>query len=368
MQRQPLKKLSAIAMLLLCISLFSHCELEDVQDVRQGIIKSWAQHLIVPGFQDFADRAQQLLVATESFCTAIDLANLEASQNTWRDTRAAYKRLEVFAFGPHKEFPGRYGPAIDTWPAREEDILELLNGTKEISTSVITNGGATKRGLPALEWFLFANPDTLLSETVSNPRRCEILLAIGEDLSLSAQGLAERWSTEEGSFLNELTDPETAQGMYTNSKESFAEIVNRMWFTFENIQRDKLGRPLGNESNGSPQPDNLESRFSQNAIEDIKNNLSMISELFEATDERQGLVSHPRMMERTDLIASFRNQVNKTMQSLDDIDQPLSEAVLESPDSVREVIDNFGELQTLVQVDFMSTLALTLSFNDADGD
>ena len=36
MHRQPLKKLSAFAMPMLCISLFSHCELEDVQDVRQG--------------------------------------------------------------------------------------------------------------------------------------------------------------------------------------------------------------------------------------------------------------------------------------------------------------------------------------------
>ena len=269
MLQSQCKVLGLLIFPFMCLSV-SYCELEDVEDVRQGIIKSWAEQLIVPGFQDFANQTQLLLTAAESFCDTIEPSTLQDSQNAWRDTRGSYKRLEVFAFGPHKEYPGRFGPAIDTWPAREEDILELLNGTKEISTSLITNGGATKRGLPVIEWFLFANSENLLNETVNNPRRCEILLAVSEDLTLSAQGLAERWSTNEGSFLNELTDPETVQGMYDDSKESFAEIVNRMWFTFENIQRDKLGRPLGNESNGSPQPENLESRFSENAIEDIK--------------------------------------------------------------------------------------------------
>ena len=359
---------SLFLIVILCSLSLTNCELDDVQDIRQGIIQAWAEQLIAPGFENFADESLVLKEASIAFCESIDTETLQTAQNAWRQTRLAYKRTEVFAFGAHKEFPHRYGPAIDTWPAREEDILQLLNDTVELSTEKITNGGATKRGLPVLEWFLFAHPETLIADTIDEPRRCEMLVAVSDDLSISAQGLATRWSLDTGSFLRTLTEPEAAQGMYADTKESFTELVNRMWFIMENIQRDKLGRPLGNESNGNPQPENSESRFSSNALLDIEQNLLMVADLFEATDTRQGLISHPRMAQRQDLIDSFRAQIIKTQESLTDIPPPLLTAVIDEPQLVQAAIDDFNVLQTLIQVDFLNTLALNVTFNDADGD
>ena len=46
----------------------------------------------------------------------------------------------------------------------------------------------------------------------------------------------------------------------------------------------------------------------------------------------------------------------------------LTEAVLSSPDAVVQASEQLNELQSLIQVDIIGALGLTLNFNDNDGD
>ena len=50
------------------------------------------------------------------------------------------------------------------------------------------------------------------------------------------------------------------------------------------------------------------------------------------------------------------------------IPEPLSQAVVDSPEEVRAALDALQTLQQIIQADMIGALNLQISFNDADGD
>jgi len=142
-----------------------------------------------------------------------------------------------------------------------------------------------------------------------------------------------------------------------------------MAFTLENIQSDKLGRPLGMTAGGVPQPDLLESRFSGRSVEDIRDNVRGIEALFFGVPSEGALGLDAYLDSKN---RHFDQRMRAALDALDealsDVDAPLSEAIVTNPGGVERAIERAGELQRLIQVDVINALSLTVSFNDNDGD
>lgn len=364
-------RLALLPWLILLIGLASCLrETSPEEDPREDILKSQGEGAILPGYERFTRESEALAAASDAFCNAPeDEALLLSTRDAWEKARYAYKRMEVFAFGPHVAYPERFGPNIDFWPARETTIEETLLSEDDLDAASLGTSGASRRGLPVIEYLLWSAGDDTLAAFAENPRRCTYLVAASGDLANLARGFEDAWSREGGNFLDELVAPASVEdGMYMNTQEAMSEVVNRMGFTLENIRRDKLGRPLGDETGGEPQPHKVESYWSGHSIEDIEANLEMIELLFHGDESARGLASHPRLQGRPDLVAAFDGKLAAARDALDEIEAPLSKAVLEEPDRVRSAHEALGELQTLIQADVVGLLSLTPSFNDSDGD
>lgn len=339
------------------------------KDPREDILSSQGEDVIMPGYARFSEASEALATASASFCEAPDEASFTTTREAWKQARFAFKRMEIFAFGPHVAYPERFGPNIDFWPARETTIEGALIGEDELSAEKLGASGASLRGLPVIEYLLWSAGDDTLAAFAENPRRCTYLVAASGDLANLASGFEDAWSRDGGNFLDELIAPASVEdGMYMNTQEAMSEVVNRMGFTIENIRRDKIGRPLGDETGGEEQPRKVESYYSGHSVQDIHANLDMIDLLFHGDEVAKGLASHPRLVERQDLVATFDKHLTASRDALDAIEAPLSEAVLQEPERVRAAHVALGELQTLIQADLIGLLSLTPSFNDSDGD
>ena len=55
-------------------------------------------------------------------------------------------------------------------------------------------------------------------------------------------------------------------------------------------------------------------------------------------------------------------------EALDAIDGPLSDAVVEDPESVEAAMDALTSLQRFFQIDVADALSIVVGFNDTDGD
>ena len=116
-------------------------------------------------------------------------------------------------------------------------------------------------------------------------------------------------------------------------------------------------------------PNETESRFSGRAVRDILDNLSGIEVLFFGDPERSlpGVSSYA--IERGENFDErFRAALDGARAALEAVSLPLGEAVNTEADRVREASDRLRELQSLIQVDLISALGLSLNFNDNDGD
>jgi predicted lipoprotein len=286
---------------------------------------------------------------------------LQSAQQAWLTARGPWKRTELFKFGPVEE-PPRFGPKIDFWPARPAEVDAVLN---ETSPLVPEDLGAAAKGLPALEYLLFA--DGAIEGFQQDERRREYTRVLAANLIVQARGLTNAWDPREGNYLAQLVDAGGESEMYDTLSMALSEVVNRMAFTVENIRADKLG--AGIAPDGTPQPDKLESYISGRSVRDIEDNLRGI-ELLYFGDRKAGILALDDYLKHRgyQLGGRMKAALGQVLSALEQVDTPLSEAIVEAQDDVAAAIDELGKLQRLIQVDVIGALSLSVRFNDNDGD
>lgn len=352
----------------LCFLCALGCASEGAGDTRRALLESWSTGLIVPLYADFVARSQALATSLDALCAAPAQPALDAARTSWSDARVPLKRAELFNFGPYSRPEFRIGPEIDSWPARPDDVEELLASSDAVDPARLSAAGVYRKGMPVIEYLLYP-PGADPLEQLADARRCEYLESVGVELVARASELHMAWAPEGGDFAGQLSGAGRTSTAFRSLRDAFSEIVNRMGFTVENIRGDKLGGPLGATVGGTPQPQVAESRFSGRSVGDILDNLSGIETLYFGDPSRNVPGVNTYAAERgRNFDAQFSAALSASREALQAIDVPLTEAVVSQSERVQAASDRLGELQSLLQVDLIGALGLTLSFNDNDGD
>ncbi len=347
------------------------------EEARQRLLSDWEDTVLMPIHERFVTTSKTLADASVAYCADVgDQAAFAAVQEAWKAAHGAYKGIELFRFGPIVAYPERYGPVVDFWPAREAPIDELLAQDTPITAELLATKGAVTRGLPVVEVLLWpfgpaGDGQSLYENAETGARRCSFLTAASADINALATGLRDKWSPSSGGYVKQLTQP-TAEGDFPTTKAAFSELVNRMGFVVENVRRDRLGRISA---------DTIESAYSGRSIEAMRNTLATVFELFYGGDATStttvaeasataplGLIDHPRMAERPDLIEAFVVAQQKVLTTLAAIEEPFAVAVVEDRAGIAAADAALAELQRVLQADILNVLGLTLAFNDNDGD
>jgi hypothetical protein len=336
-------------------------------DLRQAILRSWTEHLILPAYETLSQRTDALRDASAAFCASPDEAGLTATRAAWDQARGAFDAVSVFKFGPHVDYPARLGPNLNFWPARPDSIDAAIAGDTPLSAESLAGQGAAARGLPAVEYVLFGLAADDLAAFDASGRRCAYLVAASTDVAQLADALALAWSPEGGGFANELTDPDTKGLSLTSIQEALSEVVNRMLFALDDMRSEKLGKNLGTDA---PSPDSAESRFSGRAVQDLRDVLVMIELLYHGAEVEGGLglADDPRLLDRPDVTGRFDAALRVARARLDEIPGTLGEAVVAAPETVTAASQALRDVQVVLQTDVRALLSLNAAFNDADGD
>jgi uncharacterized protein len=344
------------------------CASEGSGDTRRELLERWGAELIVPLYADLEARSQALTASLDALCAAPAQPALDAARVAWSEARQPLKRAEVFNFGPYSRPEYRIGPQLDSWPARPDTVEELLAGQGPVDAATVAALGVWHKGMPVIEYLLYPpNADGVTQ--LADPRRCEYLESVGAELVARAREIHLAWAPEGSDFAGQLSGAGRTSTAFRSLRDAFSEVVNRMGFTVENVRRDKLGTPLGTGAGGPPQPDAAESRFSGRSIADILDNLTGLEVLYFGDPSRSMPGLERYAAERGQ---NFDEQMTAALSAsraaLQAIDMPLTAAVASEPARVQAASDRLGELQSLLQVDMIGALGLTLSFNDNDGD
>ncbi|MEZ4427839.1 MAG: imelysin family protein [Nannocystaceae bacterium] len=355
----------------LALSLRCGAPTEDPEAARRAVFEHVGAEVIKPTLEAFVREAGALASTTEALCAAPDAARLEAAQEAWRVARAPWSRSEAFAFGPVKEIGVKNG--IDFWPARPDNVETAITLAVEINAGTADSVGASAKGLPAMEYLLFGEgyDDALalaaFTDVDAGAHRCAYLTALARDLEVRATALADAWLGD-GGHLGALQAAGAGSELYPTTQDALDELVNGIVGDVTVMVEIKLGKPLGDASGGIIDPGLVESRFSDNALADLREDLVGAAAIYlGAGDGGEGLTALVRAVDPA-LDARVRAGFIDAAAAIDGAPRPLRLAIESDGAGVTALQGELDALRRLLKLEVVSALGVTLTLTDNDGD
>lgn len=340
------------------------CLPEDTVDVRRRLLRSWTSELAVGEYRQLVSASEELGDRASELRQGGSDDQLIAVREAWDAARAPLKRAELFGFGPYLEEPERYGPKLDFWPVRPDAIEAVLGGEGALNSTSVQSLGASTKGLPALEYLLWA--PGVAAQDFMGTRRGDYVVALAAELGRVGELLIESWTTGFAERISEAGD--THVDLFPTLPAALGAVLNQVAALVELVRIDKLGRPLGDNAGGVPQPEKAESRYSERSTRDILDNLTGIGSLLfgRADPDVLGLSRYLSRL-KPGLEARVRTTFDTAKSACEAIELPLTQAIVDAPSEVRGASDALGALQRIIQVDVLGSLSVSVSFaNDGD--
>lgn len=331
----------------------------DEEALRREVLAHLADEVFVPVHTDLRGHAAALRPTLEAVCADGESAR-PAADEAWRHTHANWNLTIGFAFGPVVA-QMQAGP-LDFWPVRTDSVDNAVTAAPDpLDAAYIDGLGTSTKGMPALEYLLFATPPAGL------PGACSYMLALADDIADRTAELADAWPPE----ATALKSAGAPGSPYASTQAAVDAIVNQSIENLYAMVKTKLDRPLGNLTGGPVDPALVESRFSDHGLTDLECNLDSFALVYLGADLASGgspglgaLVAD----RDPDLDARILAQMVAARDALAAIPPPLAAALTDDRSAVQTARDEIDALRRLIKLDVAQLLNVTLSISDNDGD
>lgn len=336
---------------------------------RKGMLQNLGSNVILPAFSEFAAKTDSLVAQVTALNQQQTQAEFAKTQAMWLRTANSYKRCEVYQFGP---LTSTAAADLNFWPARPASIDAMVSRNGSITEAVLTQQGATVKGLTTLEYKLYnggsAAYNQYASATPDSDLNRAYLLALAQVLRTSARQVRDGWQTSYAA-----TYPQQ-DGQTINS--SINVTANALISYIDYIKNSKVGIPAG-KKDGNLHPEQVEAYYSGASLPQILNNLTALERLFTGAGPTgstgpgfNALLDHlEAKYNGQPLSIAILTQISDCRAKAQALGTgSLSEAVRQNPTGVTALYDSLKQLLVLTKVDMVSAVGITLTFSDNDGD
>lgn len=352
------------------VALFVGCatpEAVSTEFTRNAMLDNLVNNVVLPLNAEFVAQTAVLETAATTFSNEPTSANLEALQNEWRTTSNLWQQAKLYEFDRMMVLHNQIAKSPTDVEFIEDILARNLNNLDE---SFIESIGSTSKGLPAIEYFIFAadGNEAVLAQLNDESSRMQYMVAATQNLHNKAKELEAYWLPEGNDYANTFIN---ADGGGEQFNSSLSMLANQIVAIIEVGIRDKLGRPLGIAAGDGPHPEEVEAILSGNSLAQLKQNLTT-AEIAFTGGEGLGLDDYLDYLEAEsdDVLLSqkINDQFAATYAALDAVQPPLKTAVSEDTATVQAAYDEMRKLLVLIKVDMANQLGVTITFNDSDGD
>ncbi|MDI1435630.1 imelysin family protein [Polyangium sorediatum] len=353
------------------------CGTPTADDTAQrAVMNDLAHEVMLPIYDELEQGALPLPPAVAAFCDGPTEATLTAAQAAWRAARVPWKHAEAFRFGPVEDL--RIGSAIDFWPARTDSIESAITAAPEpVTTAHIASLGVSTKGLPALEFLLFdpagGNAAVLASlggADAAGKKRCAYARALADAIAADTTTAQEAWSLEGGAFVNQVAKAGSGSTLFLTGQDGIARVVNLLIAAMIAVSENRVSRPLGIVSGTGPDPTLVESRFSDDSIEDLFGTLRGVEDVYLGRHgDRSGRGISELVAARSPAIdSSVKKAFTDAMAATSAVPAPLRTAITDHPAAVTKAQDALRVVRRLLSTDVASVLGVAVTLSDNDGD
>jgi putative iron-regulated protein len=243
------------------------------------IIHNIGENVILETYLSLAQSAQALQNDIKVLAATPNDTALKAAQDQWKKMRSYYESSEAFLFGPVAAL--NIDPALDTYPITVSDVDTILGSNSDLTPQFIASLGVNLQGFHVAEYLLFGNGVNGPNKPAAalTTRELEYLQAVSQIMVDQTTLLSDSWTKNADpdqpnlpGFGQLLTQPGPNNPYYKSEKAVLNELVLGMVGTIDELANGKLTDPMGKDI-ASADASLLESTFSWNSLEDLKNNL-----------------------------------------------------------------------------------------------
>ena len=345
--------------------------LEDAE--YAAAVTATAKSALIPGYQSLERATQDLRGSLDGLCKQPSEGSLDQARAQFAATAAAWARVQYISFGAVSE--QERGFRIEYWPDKRNVVGRQLADVlaKQDAAALEPQRFATTtvgvQGLPALDRLLFE--DGALAKFAPDAPgaafRCDLLGAIGVNLSTIAHEIVAGWTEGESPFLAEIEHPSEDNEDLPTGRDAAGRLLNDLLTATIAMRDMKLLAPLG-DSLEKAKPQGAEYWRSSQSIAILAANLEGWRALFGTGQGLGGLLAtQPDGKALADELAATVDQASSALKQ---ITVPLDKAVADP--AQRKLVEAFAaqliKMRDLLAGPITAKLNLPIGFNALDGD
>ncbi len=338
---------------------------------KQAMLDNIANNYVIPSLENYKNQCEDLNNNTILFITNPNQQNLTALRSNWVTALLSWQEVSFLDFGPAEYIVLKSQTNI--YPTDTTLINEnILLGNWNFSNTTYFD----QKGFQALDYLLNKPNYTdqqIIDYFSSSSNAQNYISNITQDLLDNINYVYNEWNgSYKTTFINDYES--NAQG------SSISNIVNALCLHYEfYVRRGKIGLPLG-VFNGFSQiemPELVESYYYGQslpfAIKAVSSLQEYINGVVYLTEEDElGFDDYMNftnaMHNNNSLSITINDQFNDIINSLNTLNDPLSQEIINNKPAVSETYQKMQQLVPYLKVDMTSSLGVLITYQDNDGD
>lgn len=338
---------------------------------RTALLTNWADKIIIPSFENYQAKVNDLLAKGNLFTSAPTTENLAALRASWLEAYKSYQYVSMYYFG--KAELVFLKESANTYPTDASGIdTNISTGTYNLALYAQFD----KQGFPGLDYIingLGANDTDILGYYTSNgnaARYKQYLTDVINRLKTNADLIVTDWNS---GYRN---------AYIASSGTSVSSSVNKTTNNFvKNFERDirtaKVGFPAGKFSNGTL-PQNVEAYYKRDISKDLLN-IALKAEQdffngkhFDGQGRGEGLKSYLDYVNAIrggqKLSDIINNQFTTIFSATAALNANFVQQINTDNSKMLTAYDALQQGVIYTKLDMMQALNITIDYVDGDGD
>jgi predicted lipoprotein len=342
---------------------------------RQVILTHWVDNIITPSYANFKAAFDAVKIKADAFTSSPDNTTLTEFRSAWDDAYLEWQKVELFEFGPADHYTLRN--FFNIYPA---DVAGITVNLNDPSVNLDLPASYARQGFPALDYLINgvgsddAQIISFYTAGADAAKRIAYVKRITDRMSTLISNVISGWSTYRKTFIDRT-------GLDIGS--SFGNAVNAYVLHYERfIRSGKIGIPSGSTvaTGGSVNPDKVEAYYRKDiSLALAKTAHDAAVDFFNGRNVNTG-AGGPSFKSYLDALGA-KDAATNTMLSdiindqftvisnhLNGLSQDLSQQVQSDNQPVADTYAAMQKLVRIIKVDMTSSMSVTITYTDNDGD
>ncbi len=341
---------------------------KTLDDQFKLYLSSLNSNHIVPRYAKFAEQSAVFHTSAQSFCALSEQTNddLELVKQQWQASNLAWQRIQWLKIGPVVDMLFR----IQFWPDSNRAVARAIDAhllyPETITSEYIATRNVGGQGFPAAEQLLYpANSEQSLLLSDDKEKRCQLMVAISDNLKNMSQQLNTAWQEKQGNYGQHLVQ---GSGEFSGVKDALEELVTNWLEQIEKVKDEKVLKPLGDASPGLPLI--TEHTLSDLSLASIVANIETFDEIYSAGNGHGFSLILSTFLQRQSIDERMQQAITDALASINQLSGSYTDALKASEKRVilQQVVVKLRVLRDIFTAEFVQVTDLNIGFNSNDGD